>query len=89
MDFWSILEQTLVCFEVCKVWLDNVYAIRCVSLRVRVGMRGHAIMLSKRGIMILVSGLPLTHNLCVCTILNRQCKLTVEKKIMLCFYFYL
>ena len=54
----------MVCFEVCRVWLDDVYIIMCVCVRVRVGMRVHAIMLSKHGIMIFVSGLPLTHHLC-------------------------
>ena len=59
---------------------------------VRVAMRIHAIMPLKRGISILLSGLPLKHHLCECQFVYRQCKSTQTKIIIvwlleLCFLF--
>ena len=74
MDFWSINEQTLILFEVCRIFLDGVYIITSVCGCVHEGKCMHAIMPSKRGFRILLSGLPLKYNLCECKVLSRECK---------------
>ena len=51
------------------------FACGCVRVRVPV----HAIVPQKGGSMILLSDLPLKHNLCEFQVLNRKCKRTLKK----------